>query len=115
MARKTRRAALQETFALPQTEGIVGEAPGAAVRPIRRICLCGQPVVEHGQEIVVIVSAGNEAIHPDIAEGVALRADHGAARGIELRRQDELRRRRARTDAVMRYMLARRTMAALAV
>src|SRR5579862_1162572 len=83
MAGDASGAALQEAAALPQPQCVVGEAAGAAVGPVGGVLVGGLIVFQNRQEVIVVILAGGIAGNKDIAEGVALGADHGVAGGVE--------------------------------
>ena len=88
VAAGARRAAAQEALALPQAHRVVREPARTTVGPVRGILSFPRSVFEHRLEKVVIVRAGRVPGGDDVAQGVALRADHAARLGIEARRPD---------------------------
>src|SRR4051794_18614531 len=95
MAADARRAAAQKAVALPQADGVVREAPGPSIGPVRRIGRFLRTVLEQGLKVVVVVGACNVARRDDVAQRVALRADHAASARVETRRPDNGAVRRA--------------------
>src|SRR5262249_28145570 len=83
VARGARRLALDEALALPEPEGVVREAARAAVRPPGGIVLGPRPVLEHGHEVVVVVTARREPGGHHAAQAVALGAERRALRRVE--------------------------------
>jgi hypothetical protein len=61
MARRARRAAAQETLALPETDGRRSRIPGAAVDPVRRVLAGLRIVREQRHEVVEVVLPRREA------------------------------------------------------
>ena len=117
MTRRAGQAALQVALALPQSECIVRESPRAPIRPVRRILIHRLRGLQDRQEVVVIILARGEPQGVDVAEGVALRAHHGIALRVQPGLQHDVARRTLRRHgrAVVRHVLASRTVAALAV
>src|SRR3954453_22328961 len=105
MAVRACRTAATETGTLPQAEGVVRKPSWTAVRPVRRVVARARVVFEPRHGVVVVVASGLEFGADDVAQRVALRADHAARFRIETRRpHDELlaagsrRRGRVRLD-----------------
>ncbi len=115
VARHAGRAAFEETFALPQSIGIVRKTARAAIGPIRGIFIARLIVLENRHEIVVVIVARGIALRENIAKRMTLRADHRIAISIEPRLHHHvvslLRSRRG----IVRNVLASRTVAAFAV
>ena len=117
MAFHAGHTALQEALALPQAERIGREAARAPVGPVSRVFIDGLIEFQDGHEVVVIIVARLEVGHEDVAERVALRADHRVASGVETRLQHDIAHRSSGLPrcGVVRDVVAARTVAALAV
>jgi hypothetical protein len=77
------RAAFQEALALPQADGVIGEASRTQIGPIGRVLGDGLIVLENGQEMIVVIISGVESRNKNIAERMALRTNHGVAVGSQ--------------------------------
>ena len=82
--------AFEEAFTLPEAERIGGEAAGAAIGPVVGVFTFGLREFEDGLEVIEVVIAGDEVVHEDVAQGVALGADHSVADMIELSLQNNV-------------------------
>jgi hypothetical protein len=85
MASDTCGATLEEALALPQPNGVVGEAARASVRPISRVRVYFLTVLEDWKKRIVVIVARFEIVANHIAKRVALSADHGIAPRIQAR------------------------------
>jgi hypothetical protein len=107
-----------KAFALPEAEGVVGEAAGAAVGPVGGVLIERLARFEDGVEEIVILGAGGVALDENVAERVALRASTGVARRVETRLHHDLWGRPPGLAALLRmfrHVFAAGAVAALAV
>ncbi len=107
-----RHAAFQKALALPEPESVGRKTPRAPVRPVSGIFIHWLIVFENRHEVVVIVVARCESGNEDVAEGMALRANHRVARRFEPRLKNDVSCRargpglvRARQRCVVLYVL----------